>query len=95
MILLRAIEQPKKDKTFLITDQKVIFVGGIPKMLTDHALVEHFRKFGSIEEFVMPKSQTNQCLNRGYAFITFFSISSVQNTMNYDGNHNLNGKTVK
>lgn len=63
------------------TNNKTIFVSGIPYTSTQDEIITLFKTFGEITEVKVPKYQDSN-KNRGYAHITFKKNKSVKNAVN-------------
>merc|ERR1719427_1431320 len=74
-------------------EQCKIFVGGIGKTTTEEQLRTYFKKFGEIaDSVIMQDRETGE--PRGFAFVTFKSLDSVQavNEQTNNGGHTLDGQ---
>jgi RNA recognition motif-containing protein len=73
------------------TNQK-IFVGGIPHNISQSELSRYFSKFGEVVRVDLPRNAKNGKL-RGFSFVHFSSIASVDNVFSCKV-HKLKGKKM-
>ncbi|CAE8614259.1 unnamed protein product, partial [Polarella glacialis] len=61
-----------------------IFIAGVPKDLTEHALAEYYSKFGAVKELHLPfDADTGQL--RGFCFITFETCEAAAEAVKTGG----------
>ncbi|CAE8632113.1 unnamed protein product [Polarella glacialis] len=61
-----------------------IFIAGVPKDLTEHALAEYYSKFGAVKELHLPfDTDTGQL--RGFCFITFETCEAAAEAVKTGG----------
>ena len=71
-----------------------MFVGGLPPETTKLSLSRFFEKYGEVEySIVMTDKHTNR--PRGFGFVIFKNVVSVENALNDSWNHFINGKWVE
>lgn len=75
------------------TNSKKIFIGGLPRSITQHELKSYFEKFGSVVDTVVIYDNVTQ-RPRGFGFITFSSEDSVAMVLQKSF-HELDGKPVQ
>lgn len=67
------------------SSSKKVFVGGLPKGVSEDSVRQYFDQFGPIEELKM--MYDNQGDSRGYAFVIFSSLADAQKVYdNYEAN---------
>jgi len=82
----------EKEDTRECEAMRKIFVGGLPKEVSDEQFLEYFSQFGNtIDNIVMKCPQTGS--SRGFGFITYDASSAVENVFQKRP-HILEGKTV-
>ena len=69
-----------------------VFVGGIPDGTTEAQLLEFFAPYGHIAKCEMKLTKDGKA--RGFGFVTFVHIASVDNLMARKESHYLNGKWI-
>lgn len=70
-----------------------IFVGGLPKIITDEQVKNHFSQFGIVKDVNMKFDEKGAC--RGFCFVTFDSVDTAQVVLdNYD-NNTIDGKWIE
>ena len=84
----------KRGKYNHIKQSRKIFVGGLPPETTKLSLSRFFEKYGEVEySIVMTDKHTNR--PRGFGFVIFKNLVSVENALNDSWNHFINGKWVE
>ena len=84
----------KRSKYNHIKQSRKIFVGGLPPETTKLSLSRFFEKYGEVEySIVMTDKHTNR--PRGFGFVIFKNLVSVENALNDSWNHFINGKWVE
>merc|ERR1719277_2109799 len=70
-----------------------VFVGGLPQDCPTEALTDYFGQFGSITDaIVMTDRETGR--SRGFGFVTFEGIESVDKVMAMHQEHSIQGKWI-
>merc|ERR1712107_166634 len=69
-----------------------IFVGGLPKVVTEVEIREFFGNFGSVVDVKMMYNDTME--SKGYCFVTFAETASVQAVFDIYDNNMIGGKWV-
>lgn len=73
-------------------EARKIFVGGIPRQVTEEEVNLHFSHFGLVEEVLLKRDPAGE--SRGFGFVTFADMGGMTNAMlNYDNNQ-IHGKWV-
>ena len=89
----RALEKLLKAPLQKVTARaKKIFVGGVPNKATKEELYSLFIRYGAIEDVSLPQKTKDE--NKGYAFITFENLASVEQVFADLKNVVLRAKTV-
>ncbi len=70
-----------------------IFVGGLPRSVSDSVLVNYFNQFGPVEKAYPVKDHVSG-KHRGFGFVVFDDIESCLNTLNHTGGHYLYGNLL-
>jgi RNA recognition motif-containing protein len=70
-----------------------IFVGGLPKSLSDEELYDYFSQFGEIQECITMKDRISG-FARGFGFVTFKTIESVNWIMMMRNSHQIRNKWI-
>jgi hypothetical protein len=71
-----------------------IFVGGLPPGVTDDVLRQHFEQCGEVEDAVVMMDHHSK-RSRGFGFVTFTQVSSVEHVMHTDSRPVIFGKAVE
>lgn len=92
------IAEPKKngpnEETADVSHISKLFIGGIPKEVTQLIFKEHFLKYGAISDIVLIEDKkTNE--PRGFGFVTYTDPESAKKAMDDYTNHCLLGKWVE
>lgn len=70
-----------------------IFVGGLPHNLSDEEFKAYFIQYGEIEDCAILKDKRTG-KPRGFGFVTYKSLSSVEQVMQLKDQHTIQGKWV-
>lgn len=70
-----------------------VFVGGLPHSVTEAELKVYFSKYGSLEDYVVMVDR-HSGKPRGFGFVTYSSVASVDRVMEKKETHSLKGKWV-
>merc|ERR1712151_1111756 len=74
------------------SEDKTVFVGGLPFSTTEEQLKKDFSECGTIVKFNMPLNDEGR--PKGIAFITFETEDAVKEALKYDGDE-YGGRTLK
>merc|ERR1712194_633528 len=71
-----------------------VFVGGLNKMSTVDALTNYFSQYGTLVDVVVMKNgETGE--SRGFGFVQFDAVESVEAVLEAYDNHHIDGKWVE
>eukprot|EP00406_Dinophysis_acuminata_P044207 CAMPEP_0179306464 /NCGR_PEP_ID=MMETSP0797-20121207/50145_1 /TAXON_ID=47934 /ORGANISM="Dinophysis acuminata, Strain DAEP01" /LENGTH=312 /DNA_ID=CAMNT_0021016129 /DNA_START=89 /DNA_END=1025 /DNA_ORIENTATION=+ len=70
-----------------------IFVGGLPKTITDEQVSAHFSKYGNVRDVNMKYDEKGAC--RGFCFVTFDAIDSAKTVLDNYENNTIEGKWIE
>lgn len=73
-------------------DDRKLFVGGLPQDAKQEDISAHFQTFGEIDNINI-KTDPNTGRSRGFAFVVFKSVQSLQDAVT-EQEHNVKGKKV-
>lgn len=71
-----------------------IFVGGLPPGVTDEVLRQHFEQCGEVDDAVVMMDHHSK-RSRGFGFVTFTQVASVEHIMHTDSRPVIFGKAVE
>jgi len=75
-------------------DENKIFVGGLPKGITEDEMRVHFQQFGEIREIDIKKEQETGT-SRGFGFVIYEEKTSAKGALDMYDQHELKGKWVE
>ena len=81
----------EKQKAAGVTHFTTIHLDNLPEETTEHLLVQHFNKFGSVGEVRVNMNEKGQCKGQGY--VTFSTVDEALAAVK-DGDLTINGQTV-
>lgn len=73
--------------------KRKLFVGGLPKNLSDETLHDYFSKFGKIQKAYVVKDFKNGS-TRGFGFVIFETVEGYDSAFSHQGGHHLLGKEI-
>ena len=71
-----------------------LFIGGLHQMLTEIDLMNYFSHFGEVEQCIIMKDKITG-KSRGFGFIIFTSVDSVNRVLYSQHGHYLSGKWIE
>ena len=85
---------PSPDSGSQGSGMRKIFVGGLPPGVTDEVLRQHFEQCGEVDDAVVMMDHHSK-RSRGFGFVTFNQVSSVEHVMHTDSRPVIFGKAVE
>ena len=89
----KVIKLEAESKTKIDSQLRKIFVGGLPHDVKVEVFKDHFEEYGSIEDIVILQDKRTH-KPRGFGFVTFDSIRSVDKVMKNLDEHYIEDKWV-
>jgi RNA recognition motif-containing protein len=83
----------RRDQEILDPQLRKIFVGGLPHNLSLAQFRRYFGQFGDIEDIVILKD-TKTLRPRGFGFVTYTDIRSVNTVLKLRDEHQIEGKWI-
>lgn len=77
------------------SEQRKLFVGGIPSATTEEKLKEHFEKYGEVREVAVMRDRITKN-GRGFGFVQFADPGAAERVLDEKekGNHVICGRAV-